>query len=301
MRYLVHTIQKSIILGVICSLISCVETPKEPLELVRSVEPEAPRPGDFININGQGFGAEGIVAISGRSLNMVSWSENFIQAQLPEDIIGGERYLVLTLIDGRHSKPYPIFVDAQSGNSSLNPMASDLGVTDMRIADQSLDQGSSNLLEVDLDQPEATVIMEAELKDGITGKELCLSFIARNPTGLNGGIGWESTGLWGAAAHLDYPIDRLDFISMTEPPSNKVAAVNGEISGRVFWYHGQLDSNVSNERYTLITLRFKVLDPNDTSAIRFEVPRRFSSLRGRNNQRLEAVWSSGSVRLGVSQ
>ena len=137
------------------------------------------------------------MAISGRSLNMVSWSENFIQAQLPEDIIGGERYLVLTLNDGRHSKPYPIFIDGQNGNSlssSLNPMASDLGVPDMSIADQSVDQGSSNLLGFNLDEPEATVIMEAELKDGVMGKELWLSFIARNPTGLNGGLGWESTG-----------------------------------------------------------------------------------------------------------
>ena len=39
---------------------------------------------------------------------------------------------------------------------------------------------------------------------------------------------------------------------------------------------------------TLNYLRFKVLDPNDSSAIRFEVPRRFSSLRGKSNQRLEA-------------
>ena len=62
--------------------------------------------------------------------------------------------------------------------------------------------------------------------------------------------GTENTDLWGAAAHLDYPIDRLDFISMTDPPSNKVAALSGEISGRVFWYHGQLESDVSNERHT---------------------------------------------------
>ena len=165
-----HNIPKILfLLGVIYSTFSCVEISLEQESLIRLVEPSTPKPGEFINISGQGFGTEGLVAISGRTLNMVSWSESFIQAQLPADITGGERYLVLTLSDGRHSDLYPIFVDRQN-SSSMNMLRSDLntnsadeGDADMEVFDQSLDQDSSRIIDFSSDQDDAAMVSGAEV------------------------------------------------------------------------------------------------------------------------------------------
>ncbi len=286
-------------------LFSCIDEQAVPSLMIRSVQPNTLRAGGLMTVLGHGFGANGSAAISGRNLRIQTWDKSVITAQLPQDLVGGERYLVLTLSDERYSDPFPVLVEnpnQRDRGPNQTYSAQDMGLSDMAIVDQMIGQtsdlGLTNQLEVILDEPEATVIMEAELKETPAGIELWLSFIARNPSMSNRGEGWSSTGLWGAAAHLNYPIDRLDFISMTAEPSAEMAALRGEISGRIFWYHGRLATDVESSRQSLMTLRFKILDPSDRSAMRFTLPNRFHSLRGQNNQRLNATWSSASIILG---
>ena len=155
--------------GVVCFTFSCVETSLEQKNLIRLVEPSTPKPGEFINITGQDFGNEGLVAISGRTLNTVSWSESFIQAQLPADIIGGERYLVLSLSDGRHSELYPILIDSQNSSnmnmlrSDLNTISEDEEYADMEVLDQSLDQYSARVIDFSSDQDDTEMVSGAEV------------------------------------------------------------------------------------------------------------------------------------------
>ena len=81
---------------------------------------------------------------------------------------------------------------------------------------------------------------------------------------------------------------------MTTPPGTTAAAHTGDLPGRIFWYHGALE-NTGDAEVPLITLRFRLIDPADRSAIRFDIPARSATLRGVNNQRLSGRWSGGLV------
>ena len=158
------------------------------------------------------------------------------------------------------------------------------------------DQMMNSQVQVTLDQPDAGVIMQAEIRDDLGEQELWVTIIVQNKTDIDQ-QNWSQTPVWGAAAHLFYPADRLEFLLMKEAPGRQIAAVNGDLPGRIFWYHGNLVLDENREQANLITLRFRVLRPADQSSFRLEVPRRFASVRGRENQRLNYNWSAASIQI----
>jgi hypothetical protein len=276
----------------------CVERNAPPFIVVK-VSPADLEPGGEITVEGRGFGEErSQLSVGGRSLVVSAWREQSISATLPLDVPTGARLLVVSRND-LHSPGFPIYIAGEGGERpssrlDFSPLNRDMGRVDQGIDFRPLeDQMIGSALSVELDNPEATVIIEAERRDDQETPELWVSLIARNPSFTDPRLGWSETPLWGAASHLQYPTDRLDFIRMTLSPGTDASAVTGSIEGRVFWYHGKLRIDSESSEYTLITLRFTLRDPLDLSPIRLTIPSRTATLRGVKNQRLNGAWSGG--------
>ena len=284
-------------------MFSCVERTEEATFLVTEVTPNALDPGAEVEVKGRGFQSlPNTLSISGRPLIVLSWTDQSIRASLPLDVPTGERFLVVSR-EGIHTAPFPIYINGEGGarlgrQPDLGRSASDLSDDAMIISDQGVDQMLGQTVIVELDDPNATVVIEAETRQINQDTELWISLVARDPVTLGEELGWVEMPLWGAASHLDYPLDRLEFVIMTDSPGPNVAALKGDILGRIFWYHGQLNIPSTATRTTLITLRFKVLEPMNTTPLRIGIPSRFTSLRGVQNQRQKASWSGGSLLLG---
>lgn len=235
----------------------------------------------------------GQVSIGGRALNILSWSSTLIRAQLPLDVPTGERTLVVSR-DHIHSPSFPIYVKGEGGarpSSPLDfsPFDRDSSFDDMSgDMEMSRDQMIGVALTVTLDDPSATVVLSAERREESGESELWVTLQAKETT----------SPLWGAASHLTYPSERLEFLGTAERSGTNLAAVTGEIEGRIFWYHGALDFNAMDSVHRLITLRFRLSAPRDLSPLRFTIPPRSASLRGLENQRLPGQWSGGIVTLG---
>ena len=284
------------------SLLGCVEKTESASFAITSVQPQTLEPETTTIIKGRGFGESlGTVAISGMPLEITSWAEQKVVALLPRNIPRGARYLVLSQ-NGKQTAPFPVFIEGELASS---PSRTDMflpmpdlsqrdATTDMLMP--PVDQMMGIPVQVSLDKPEAGIIITAQRRDDFGSPELWVSFVARQPNQTNGGR-WSEEPLWGVASHLTYPTDRLDFILMKDEPSRNIAAVKGDLPGRIFWYHGNLNLDESAQQATLITLRFSILDPTDSTPFRLELPRRFTSVRGKSNQRLAYEWSGGQIQL----
>lgn len=154
-------------------------------------------------------------------------------------------------------------------------------------------------LTLTLDDPNAAVILEAELRENQETPEIWVNVIARDPQSINLTDSWAETPLWGAAAQLTFPPEQLRFIRSSLPDGPNNAALGGEEPGRVYWYHGSLEIPRDATRATLMTMRFEVLNPQDRSPITLGFIPRFSSIRGLKNQRLKYQWSGGTLMFEV--
>ena len=282
-------------------LIGCIDRNERASFIITEVTPSALDPGMEIVVQGRGFQSlQGSLAISGRPLTVLAWTDQLIRAALPLDVPTGERYLVVSR-NGRHSPPFAIYINGEGGaRLAAQP---DLGMQSVDQAidqsvDQMVDQMLGQRLSVALNDPNAAVIIEAERRAADDGDELWLSLVARDPSTVSGEVSWAEQALWGAAAHLTYPLDRLEFMMMTATPGPQVAALQGDLPGRIYLYHGRLNIPDSATRYTLLTLRFKIIDVANREPINISIPARFASLRGTNNQRLKGTWSGGTVQYG---
>jgi hypothetical protein len=283
----------------------CVERDATPSLIITEVSPERIQPGSRVVIKGRGFGEEAsTVAISARALVIEQWSAAKIIAQVPVDIPGGERFLVVSR-SGQQTPPFPVFVVGEletrpRGGRPEVGVTLDIDVPDFTLSDMSVDMtipdqnmGGQELFA--LDDPEAEVVIEAELRDQQGVEELWIKVVARDPSSLGGSSGWGDDPLWGAAAQLDFPVDRLNFIRMELPDGPRAAALRGEVDGRIYWYHGDFSVPADASRFTLMTLRFERLNPQDRAPIRLSFVSRHSALRGVKNQRLPGRWSAGEV------
>jgi len=272
------------------------------------VLPERIQPGGRMIIKGQGFGeTPALVSISARPLIIEQWGDREIIVQAPTDTPRGDRFLVVSRL-GQQTSPFPVFVvgDLESRPRGgrpelgvipdLNPMPDggplDLSV-DMIISDQDMGQ----TLSLTLDDLQAEVILEAEIRNFQGVDELWLHVIARDPNSLGRESGWDQTPLWGAASQLDFPVSQLRFIRMELPDGPKAAALLGERDGRIYWYHGGLEIPSGATRFTLMSLRFERLNPQEKASIRFSFVPRHSSLRGVKNQGVPGRWSGGELQL----
>ena len=284
----------------------CVERDAAPSLIITEVSPERIQPGSRIVIKGRGFGEESsTVAISARALVIESQSAEKMIAQVPVDIPRGERFIVVSR-SGQQTPPFPVFIAGEleprpHGGRPEVGVIPDIDVPDSTPLDMSVDMTipdqdmGGQELSLALDDPEAEVVIEAELRDQQGVEELWIKVVARDPSSLGGDSGWGDHPLWGAAAQLDFPVDRLNFIRMELPDGPRAAALRGEVDGRIYWYHGDFLVPADASRFTLMTLRFERLNPQDRAPIRLSFVSRHSALRGVKNQRISGRWSAGEV------
>ena len=286
----------------------CVEREASLSLQITEVSPELLQPGGRVVIKGRGFGeGMGSVAISARALTIEQWSAHKIIAQIPADTPRGERFLVVTSL-GQQTPPFAVSV---AGELEPRPRGGrpDLGVlpdmdtpdgaqSDMRVDMMEPDQTTGEIISITLDDPEAEVTLEAELRNFQGVEEIWLNVIARDPSALGRPSSWVENPLWGAAAQLDFPSDRLRFVRMDLPDGPDAAALSGEREGRIYWYHGNLNVPEGATRFTLMTLRFERLSAQDAAPLRFDFVPRHVSLRGIKNQRLSGSWSAGVLTFG---
>ena len=286
----------------------CVERETSPSLQITEVSPDLLQPGGRVVIKGRGFGEEaGAGAISARALVIEQWGAQKIIAQLPTDTPRGERFLVVSRL-GQQTPPFAVLVAGElesrpgGGRPDLGVIP-DLDVFDSAQPDMFLDmtqtdQMMGEALSVSLDEPEAEVTLEAELRDFQGSAEIWLKVVARDPSTLGRSSSWTDTPLWGAAAQLDFPSDRLRFVRMDLPDGPNAAALSGEREGRIYWYHGNLNVPEGATRVTLMTLRFERISAQDIEPLRFDFVPRHVSLRGVKNQRLSGSWSAGVLTFG---
>lgn len=94
-------------------LLGCDERPVDG-PFITQVTPASAAPGEVIDIEGQGFGLDGHVAIGGRPLVAASRGDRRITLTLPMDLAPGET-LVVVFAGGRPSPPYPLDVRGEPG------------------------------------------------------------------------------------------------------------------------------------------------------------------------------------------
>lgn len=280
----------------------CVEQPTEASFVITEVIPSPLQLESRAVVSGRGFGdTSGSVTLGDRPLVVTSWSPSSVEVQIPMDVRGGERLLVLSR-GGQHTPAFSVLVDAPLGERSRARV--DQGVRpDYRIgADQSVDlslppvdQLVGEQVEVLLDQPNAVVTMEAEVQIDNGERTLYVHFVAHDPSTRGAATGWAERPLWGAAAQVDYPSDRLNFVGIALENGPERAALRGDIEGRIYWYNGRLRIPSHVAKWTLMTLKFRWVDPLDHAPISVSLPPRFVTLRGTQNQRLEGNWSAGMI------
>lgn len=298
--------------------LGCIEDPKPSTAFeVTRVTPSLLVPGESVTIQGRKFdpavemttisssnrAERRSVAISGRALTITSWSDTEIIARIPLNVGAGERSLVVSR-QGEQSPPFSVTVEGDTvreipreGDAGVGPTR-DRGVTPPPQDEGVIDMAPPVLgppITVTLDDPNAVVVLGASWREFQGSVELWVDVIARDPRSLGLERGWDEEPLWGAAAQLDYPVDQLDFVMMAEAASPKIAAYRGEVEGRIYWYHGQLQAPGEASEITLMTLRFAQLVPNDLRPIRLSFTPRHSSLRGLQNQHIAAPWSDAQI------
>lgn len=95
------------------TLVGCDERPVDGPFITR-VDPGSVAPGEWIRVEGQGFGLDGHVAIGGRPVAVASRSDDRIHLIVPADLTPGETLLVV-FAAGRPSPPYPLDVRGEPG------------------------------------------------------------------------------------------------------------------------------------------------------------------------------------------
>lgn len=285
----------------LCGTINCVEEGSPLPFAITDVSPQPLSPTRSVSVRGRGFGEiTGNVTINDRPLTIVRWSDRLLEAELPADVSRGARFLVVSR-SGQQSAPFPVTVEGDPGERTRGTLdfaqISDMGSPRDQAVDQAIepDQTVGGRVNVVLDDEEAIVTFEAELRDAFVERELWVKVIAHDPIQRDQEEGWATNPLWGAAAQLDYPVDRLELVGIAEENAPERAALTGNQAGRIYWYHGDLRIPSSATRFTLITLRFKLINDEDSAPIRLSFPTRFTSLRGMSNQRLPGAWSGGTL------
>ena len=270
---------------------ACTPKPSaSPSFVITSVDPNPVLVGETIEIHGRGFGTEeGWVSMSARPLTLISWSSDLIMAQIPSDTPRGETVLVVSTTE-EQSPPFPVSVQGDVGQrpaQSFQP-SSDFSMPPVTLNDFTTpsdmnpitDQGMQSSIRVTLDQPDATVTMRAirgDTSNGGNPDELCIIIDSK----LNA---------WGIASHLKYDHQKLTFLRMVEPANpNRQARVSDLADQRIFWY------TIEEQNAQLLTLCFRINNPNQTQNLAFSFVPRFSALRDRTNQSLAATWSNAII------
>ena len=303
--------------------LGCVEDPKPSTAFeVTRVTPSLIVPGEAITIEGRKFDPEvempsfssldganrRNVAINGRALTITSWSDTEISARVPLNVGAGERSLVVSR-RGEQTPPFSVTVEGDVVREI--PSVTDAGVGPVMDRDvrPTRDEGVIDMappalgppITITLDDPNAVVVLNGRWQEFRGAVELWVDVIARDPRSIGRERGWDVEPLWGAAAQLDYPVDQLNFVMMAEPAAPKIAAYQGEVEGRIYWYHGRLEAPGDASEITLMTLRFTQLTPGDLNPIRLSFAPRHSSLRGQENQHIAVPWSGAQITFNAGE
>ncbi len=245
------------------------------------LRPTALAPGDPLLIIGAGFGEAGRVSVGGRPIEVLEWSSDRLEVELPADSSGGHTYVVVSPLEGRPSPPAALFVQGPSYPSVDPPRA----LPPPRPGPRPIDMGPPPPRDFGADRPEPSrdlsVTFESDSNADNTlrlatvdeGRRLLVGL--RLPAGVNA---------WGVAAHLSYDPNLLSYV---EAELDAEHAVVREIGP------GRLAMGAVRPRDLVFV--FAPVGPGEG---RVEITGRNSALRGPGNTPIPGVlFRGGSVRV----
>lgn len=266
------------------SVLGCDERPVEG-PIITRVEPASAAPGEAIDIEGQGFGLDGHVAIGGRPLGATSRSDRRITLTLPADLAPGET-LVVVFAGGRPSPPYPLDVRGEPGapdRPHAFPPDFEHGDGDPPRDGGPIDQG----MRPDIGGPDDLVARFSPDPSGAQSVALEALPSAAGELRLAVRVPGDARGV---ALHLAYDRGLLRFVE-AQPRGGRLFAA-GEIGpgrlalGRVF------GGRPADEATTV--LRFALVGPGEG---RVDLPARRLAVRDGMNQPAAATGAGGGLRV----
>jgi hypothetical protein len=270
----------TLLLTAILLCVACDDGGDDGPRILRLV-PGRAAPGDVVDVEGRGFGADGqgSVAIGGLPAPAETWAPDRVRIRLPADTPGGVQAVVVT-VRGRPTAPATLEVVGGASRPDGPRHFPDGGPPppDGGAADGGLPDAGEDLVAEYVPDPVGGGV--ALVPVSAVGGELRLE--VRLPRGV--------PPLGGAAFHLAYDGNVLRFAGAEPADGERFLAKEigaGRLAvGRI------LDGETAEP---LATLRFRLVGRGEG---RIEFPLRNRTLRDRTNGPLPAIdWSGGSIRV----